>query len=246
MSGTMRWRSWFAGFAVVGIGWGLALGQASGAAQAPGGTGQNGGNSPDGGMRSQSVATRDPALAASATQGTAAAPDARGASLSGQADGAPMPGQEMAHMRGARKTEPSTALTLTIGGRTVTLRPEDLERMPQRTVSVHNAHLNADEVYTGVALGDLLSANGAAATDAAGIGRMLRSYVRATGSDGYFVLYSGVEVESGLHAGDVIVATRVGGRPLGEDGRMKLVSSEDKRPARWVRNLMGISVSTVE
>lgn len=35
------------------------------------------------------------------------------------------------------------------------------------------------------------------------------------------------------------------GKKLGKDGAFKLVSTEEKRPARWVRNLMDISVVEV-
>jgi hypothetical protein len=44
----------------------------------------------------------------------------------------------------------------------------------------------------------------------------------------------------------VIVATSVDGKDLGADGELKLVSTEDKKPQRWVRNLTAISLKTVE
>jgi hypothetical protein len=49
-----------------------------------------------------------------------------------------------------------------------------------------------------------------------------------------------------MHAGDVIVALTLDGKPLTEDGAFKLVSTEDKRPARWVRNLMALTLVGVE
>ena len=76
--------------------------------------------------------------------------------------------------------------------------------------------------------------------------KMLRSYIVAEGMDKYWVLYSTTEVESSEHNGDVIVATSVGGKPLGEDGQFKLVSSEDKKPQRWVRNLAAITLKSAE
>jgi hypothetical protein len=42
------------------------------------------------------------------------------------------------------------------------------------------------------------------------------------------------------------VALTMGGKPLGYDGQLKLVSSEDKKPARWVRNLMAVTLVGVE
>jgi hypothetical protein len=42
------------------------------------------------------------------------------------------------------------------------------------------------------------------------------------------------------------VADSVDGQKLGKDGMFKIVSTEEKRPARWVRNLEEISVIEVK
>jgi hypothetical protein len=75
---------------------------------------------------------------------------------------------------------------------------------------------------------------------------MLHSYLQAEGMDKYWVLYSVTEVEPSEHNGDVIVAISMNGKPLGEDGALKLISSEDKKPQRWVRNLSAVSLKTAE
>ncbi len=117
--------------------------------------------------------------------------------------------------------------------------------MPQKTVKVHNEHNNADETYTGPALGDVLAKAGFVAGKPTQR-EMLRSYVRAEGTDKYWVLYSVTEVEGSEHEGDVIVATAMDGKGLGADGALKLVSTEDKKPQRWVRNLTAITVKMAE
>jgi hypothetical protein len=71
---------------------------------------------------------------------------------------------------------------------------------------------------------------------------MLRSYLKAEGTDKYWVLYSLTEVEGSEHEGDVIVATAMDGKALGADGALKLVSTGDKKPQRWVRNLTAIAL----
>jgi hypothetical protein len=141
--------------------------------------------------------------------------------------------------------QPSTSLSLTLDGKTSTLSLADLEAMPQKTVIVHNEHTKADETYTGVPLGDLLAKNGFP-VDKTTHRKMLRSYLIAEGTDKYGVLYSVTEVESSEHAADVLVATKLDGKPLGEDGQLKLIDSADKRPQRWVRNLSAITVKTME
>ena len=142
-------------------------------------------------------------------------------------------------------TPPSTSLTLTVDGKATTLSVAELQAMPQKTVSVHNEHTKAEETYTGVLLGDLLAKYGFP-VDKTTHRKMLRSYLVAEGTDKYWVLYSVTEIEGSEHNGEVIVATSVGGKPLGDDGQLKLVDSGDKKPQRWVRNLSAITVKSAE
>ncbi len=95
--------------------------------------------------------------------------------------------------------------------------------MPQRTLAVHNGHSNVDESYTGVGLSDLLTKCGYT-LESNGARKVYHSYVRAEGTDKYFVLYSAAELEPGLHTGDAIVALTVNGKPLTEDGQFKFVA----------------------
>ena len=139
----------------------------------------------------------------------------------------------------------STSLTLAIDGKATVFSVADLKAMPQKTVSVHNAHNNSDETYSGVLLGDLLAKAGFVA-DKTTQRKMLRSYLQVEGTDKYFVIYSVTEVEASEHAGDVIVATSMNGGGLGADGELKLVSTEDKKPQRWVRNLTAITMKSAE
>jgi hypothetical protein len=76
--------------------------------------------------------------------------------------------------------------------------------------------------------------------------KVLRSYLRAEGSDKYWVVYSLTEVEASEHDGDVIVATSMDGKPLGANGELKLISTADKKPERWVRNLAAIVLKSAE
>ncbi len=139
----------------------------------------------------------------------------------------------------------STELKVTVGGGTSTLSLADLAALPQKTITVHNEHTKADETYTGVALGDLLAKQGFAVAPQ-NHRKMLRSYLKAEGTDKYWVLYSVTEIESSEHTAEVIVATTMNGKPLGDDGQIKLIDSADRKPQRWVRNLAAITLVTVE
>ncbi len=131
-----------------------------------------------------------------------------------------------------KATTPSISLAVVTPEHRVTLTAEEMKALPQASVTVHNAHTSQDEQYSGPRLTDVLAK--AQLTPGK---QTLHGFVTATGTDGYWVLYSGEEISETVHAGSVIVALTVDGRALGRDGAFKLVSSEDKKPERWVRNL---------
>jgi hypothetical protein len=139
----------------------------------------------------------------------------------------------------------SASLTLTVDGKATTLTVAELQAMPQKTVTVHNEHTKVDEAYSGVPLGELLAKYGFPVSQTTHR-KMLRSYLTAEGTDKYWVLYSVTEIEGSEHNGEVIVATSMGGKTLGEDGKLKLIDSGDKKPQRWVRNLTTITVKSAE
>lgn len=135
-------------------------------------------------------------------------------------------------------------LTLLFHSHSVAMRSADLSAMPHITVTVHNPQTNADETYSGVRVADLLTK-----VDAP-LGKDLRGeamadYVIATGSDGYKAVLALGEVDPSFHPGEVIVADAMDGKPLdAHNGPLKLVVSEDKRPARCVRNLTTIELKS--
>ena len=143
-------------------------------------------------------------------------------------------------------SEPSTQLILRgLDGKTVSLTPEEVAALPHKTVSVFNSHTKANESYSGVALADLLAKIGVPHGEEVK-GKLFMTAVIAEGTDKYSVLYALAEVDPSIHTGDVIVADSVDGQKLGKEGAFKMVSTEERRPARWVRNLTEISVIEVK
>ncbi|HTW56884.1 MAG TPA: molybdopterin-dependent oxidoreductase [Terriglobales bacterium] len=121
----------------------------------------------------------------------------------------------------------------------------ELKAMPHTTVTIHNSHTNADETYSGVQLADLLAKVGAPLGGDLR-GKALANYVVATGSDGYKAVLALAEVDPSFHPGEVLVADTMNGKPLdAHSGPFKLVVTEDKRPARSVRNLVSIELEAV-
>ena len=149
---------------------------------------------------------------------------------------------------GQQPTSKATAQTagpmvVTFGEKSSQWTPEQLAALPHTTVSVYNEHVKANQTYSGVPLMDLLAKTGVPEKPA---GKDLRLYIVAEGSDGYKVVYSIGEVAPDVHNATVIVADSLGGQPLKESGPLQLVATGDKKPARWVRNLVAIQVRTAE
>lgn len=78
------------------------------------------------------------------------------------------------------------------------------------------------------------------------MGKLFMTAVIAEGTDQYASLYALAETDPSIHTGEIIVADEIDGHPLGKGGAFKMISSEDRRPARWVRNLTRISVVAVQ
>jgi len=142
------------------------------------------------------------------------------------------------------QTTPVTA-ELRIGGAVSTplvLTVADLKNMPRKKLTVVNPHNKKTETYEGVLLEDLLRK--AAVTQGENLrGAAMATYVLAEGIDGYRVVFSLAELDSGILESEVIVADTMDGAALGaKEGPFKLVAPHEKRPARWVRMLKSITV----
>jgi DMSO/TMAO reductase YedYZ molybdopterin-dependent catalytic subunit len=127
----------------------------------------------------------------------------------------------------------STPLVLTVA---------DLKKMPRKALSVVNSHDKKTETYEGVLLEELLNKAGVA-QGAELRGTLKATYVIAEAEDGYRVVFSLAELDSGILESDVIVADTLDGAPLAvKQGPFRLVAPHEKRPARWVRMLKSITV----
>ena len=130
----------------------------------------------------------------------------------------------------------ATPLTLTI---------EDLKKMPRKTLTVTNPHDKKTEVYEGVLVEEVLKKVGVPQGEHLR-GKSLAAYVVFKAEDGYEVVFSIAELDSGILDSDVIIADTVDGGALREKtGPLRLVAPHEKRPARWVRMLKEMTVVRV-
>jgi hypothetical protein len=166
--------------------------------------------------------------------------------LSGVSRSCAQQADQATRMDHGKPAVPSTQLTIRgLDGKSITLASADLAALPHKPISVYNEHTKANETYSGVALAELLKKVNTPSGEAVR-GKLFMTGVVAEGTDHYSVLYSLAEVDPSIHTGDVIVADSMDGHPLDKDGAFKLISTEEKRPARWVRNLTQIAVVTVQ
>ena len=138
----------------------------------------------------------------------------------------------------------STTLTVRAGEQEAVLSLADLQALPQTSVTVMNAHTKQEETYSGPRVSEVLARAGVTLSPATEHA-VLRSYVVATGTDGYFVVFSGAELQGALHKGEFILAIAQAGQPLAGNGAFELIDPLDAKPARWVRNLKSLTVIPV-
>jgi DMSO/TMAO reductase YedYZ molybdopterin-dependent catalytic subunit len=127
----------------------------------------------------------------------------------------------------------STPLVLTVA---------DVKKMPRKTLSVVNPHDKKNETYEGVLLEELLRRAGVPQGEQLR-GSSMATYVIAEAEDGYRVVFSLAELDSGILESEVIVADTMDGAALAaKQGPFRLVAPHEKRPARWVRMLKSITI----
>jgi hypothetical protein len=116
----------------------------------------------------------------------------------------------------------------------------DLAAMPRREV-VAQAHQVSGR-FSGVVLSDVLRRLAIPKGDSLR-GPALASYVLVEAADGYRVLFALAELDLGFSDRVVLLADRKDDAALSaRDGPFQLIVPDEKRPARWVRQVRRISV----
>ena len=126
-------------------------------------------------------------------------------------------------------------------GKTLSLTAADLKSLPRTRVEVKTED-GITNTYEGVLVGELLKLAGAP-VGAELRGNAVASYVVASASDGYQVVFSLAELDPGFTSNDIMVADTVDGKPLfAYQGPFRIVAPKDSRGARSIRMLQRIDV----
>ena len=96
--------------------------------------------------------------------------------------------------------------------------------------------------WSGVPLSAILTAAGIPLGEALR-GKNMALYVRISAADGYHVVYALAELDPQFRDEPVILADQHDGKPLdSKEGPFRVVAPTDKRPARWIRQVVRIDV----
>ena len=125
--------------------------------------------------------------------------------------------------------------------RPLTLRDADFAHLPRTSVQVHE-HTGTAVTYAGVLLRDIVAAAGGPLGDQLR-GDRLALYLVVEAADGYRVVFALPELDAAFTDRMVLVADRRDEQPLSAtEGPLRLIIPDDKRHARWMRQVVAITI----
>ncbi len=131
-------------------------------------------------------------------------------------------------------------------GKSFELRKKDLAALPRVALNATDKKGDTSR-YEGVKLVDVLRAADAPLGDELR-GKNMTGYLIAEGADGYKASFTLAELDPDFSNLTVILADKRDGQTLAEDeGKLRLVVPEEtKRQARWVRQVVKLTIKTAE
>lgn len=128
----------------------------------------------------------------------------------------------------------------------IKLTPAAIEGLERTSLKSQIHHTTEAATFEGVALGDFVRKHGAPSGEAIR-GPKLSTIVIIKASDGYQAVFALPELDPAFASKVVILADRRNGKPLGDDeGPYRLLVPDEKRQARWVRQVTSIEIREVK
>lgn len=149
---------------------------------------------------------------------------------------------EQSPLAAAAPTAPALSIQ-GVGLEQTTLSATDFASLPRRTITVTEKD-EPDVKYEGVAMQDLLEKAGMKFGHSMR-GPRLRDYLLAESADGYAVIFALPEISEEFAKGTLLIADRINNQPIpGRDGPLRIIATQDKKHARWVRNVTSLTLQT--
>lgn len=124
----------------------------------------------------------------------------------------------------------------------LTLDASIMHQFKQVTVTRKDKEGKTDHIYTGVALSDILKKAGVTMEEALK-GRNLTKCVLVDAADNYEVAFALAELDKNYTDRLIILADTVDGKPLPQgEGPFRIIVQDEKKPARCVRQVVGLKV----
>ncbi len=139
---------------------------------------------------------------------------------------------------------PSVAPTLQVtgpGGQTITLNARDLDAMPRETIIVTDEK-GHHVTYEGVPVNEILRRVGTpSGKDLRG--KSLTLYLLVAASDGYHAVFALAELDPVFSDRKILLVDLRDGKPLAaNEAPFRIVVPDEKRHARWVRNVTSLTI----
>lgn len=129
-------------------------------------------------------------------------------------------------------------------GHSTVVTAAQLAKVPRVTVSVRDHDTPAQ--FEGVPLGALLSSVGIQMGDKMK-GPRLTETLLVEANDGYKVVFALAELDPAFATREIILADSRNGKPLdAKEGPLRIVAPGDKRPARWIRQVITLRIVAVK
>jgi DMSO/TMAO reductase YedYZ molybdopterin-dependent catalytic subunit len=145
----------------------------------------------------------------------------------------------------AAATAQEQTLTVVAGGKTTTITAAQAKSLPRARAEARTEQ-GTINVYEGVLMGELLARAGAPVGPGMR-GTDITSYVVATSTDGYTVVFSLTEINPHFTDSHIIVADTVDGQPLpAAQGPWRVIVPKDKYGTRWARQVQKLEVISVK
>jgi len=125
-------------------------------------------------------------------------------------------------------------------GKTVMLTAADLSKLPQQTINT--AEHGTAATFEGVLLSDVLAKVDAPSGEKLR-GEMMSLYLLVEAADGYRAVFAMQELDPGFTDRKIYLVTKRAGKPLSDkEGPFRIVYPDEKRPARWVRQVTALRI----
>jgi len=129
-------------------------------------------------------------------------------------------------------------------GKQTVLTRADIEALPHRKVSTSGS--DSPITFEGVALGTVLEKVGIGLGESLR-GKRLASCLLVEGVDGYRAVIALPEIDPAFTDKQIVLAFLRNGKPLDEkEGPYRIVIPDEKRMARWVRQVTTLKIVNVE